>query len=808
MFIVPVAEPESNMAQHTGAEPLREAEREEGHTEELEKEAHEPQQPETKTEEGEKVTNQTEVKTQNTAKEDEGAQDKHSGDDENEVQMMLKSKKTFGQKLEKEATSENSANAEEIRAMPVEEELKIMEEITELHLDNPEETAMDNENLDQKTETERVNDKGLSGGKEVSAEDKISMEVKGDEEKTFDESRNLRTNVVETGHDVREGIMEDTELELKDSSVNMVKNEDVAGEDEKSEERLEVSEIERGKEQREGWRDGDGVPTDMRDGMEEAKDQDPQVKEEENTEKGNKDEEMTEDRAAQKEPTSAGQSSEDKVDDVGQRKEEREEELAAEKDAELKDEQKSGSKGKDTEEDQHEEELKGKESLKKTDVGENGVDDMSDGAEERTDVGGADTEMQKIVMQKEEENKEVKKENSFPTVHEALQENMDGPEVKPGEIKAENREEIITLDKEKHEKKEEPGPEEGEGTSETNEKEIYQDMTKEEGVKNKQRDDENEKKEEDQRIIQKETTNEEEEEEQQQKADEEEIEHNVQQDPTNEEEVKDELKNEAENFKPLISENSINVATEGEAPSEAKTPAEDQDMNVDLESRGEEESRAGDGNHIQSATDIKKDKSADAAEETRSLEGSTSPSEESQPLEKVLSLKKEEREAELIIAPRTDHEELVSSWINIHQASNYFETFVEPLDEIKILDGERTVNTEALEIDETIQSLKESHRNEGSSETTKDEKISMPVNSEHEELEDMMMENFNMETEALGAEDRRNPFPSNPSEKEENRRQTVTDQPQVQEYQEDAAVNNIMKFSATPLMKFEISQDS
>lgn len=864
LVFVPGAEPEDNVAQQRAdeeneAEPVEEAEREEMHTEkpkdELEKETQTPQ-PETRSEEEEKDTNQTEERSQNTTNEDECVQDEQNNGGENEdhkpevkldmtdkeggqkqeannftneenksneePEMMekpedeeppagevLKFEESFGQEQEKEGTSENSVNAEETRATPMEEE-NMIEEITKPQLENPEETSVSHENMDQNSETEKVNDEGLSGGEEVSAE-----EVRAEEEEMFDdESRNLRNNSEETRNDSVECVernMEDKEIELKGSSVNEVKDEDVAGKDERSEERVEVSETEGEKEQRQ-----DGVETDLRDGMEETKDQDPQLKEDENTEEGNKDEEkikqeITEDKADQKELNPTVQTSEEKADDdVGKREEEQEEELLAEKNAELKDEQKSGHEGQDTEDVKHEEALKENESLKETEVEENEVEDMSEGAEERTSVGGVDAEMQKRVMEQEEDNKEEQKDNSDPTVYEPPLETIDGPELKSGKIKAENGVEIDTADQEELDKKEEAGPEESEETSETNDEQINRDLTKEEGVKDEQMDDDvNEKQEEDQREIQQETT--EEEEEEQQKVGEEEIEQkqNVQQEATNEK-VKDEQKDEM-NIKPLISENSNNTVTEDEAPSEAKSPAgpsagaesKPKDMNVDLESRGEEQSRAEDGNHIQSVTDNKEDKSVDPAEETRSVESSTSPSEESQPLERVLALKREEREAELIIVPQTDHEELVSNWVSIHQASNYFETFVEPLDEIKTSDGGRTVY---IEIEETIPSPKESHRNKDSSEMAKDEQISLPVNTEHKELEDMRVENFNMETEALGAEGQNYPSSSNPSEEEVARRQMNSEQ--TLEDQEDVAVNNIMNISTAPLMKIEISQDS
>lgn len=838
---------------------MQETEREGSHTEEpkeeLKKETHETPQPGKETEEEEEEdTNKTEVKTQNSTKEDEYEQDEQNNcDDENEDQnqevnqyttdeeegqkqednnftneedksneepeMMEKpedeeppdevpkAEESFEQKPENEAISENSINAEGTRATPVEKDVNIIEEITEHQPGNLEEISMDPENMDQNTEIEKVSDEGLSGGEK--AEDTVTEEVKADEKETADVSRNLQNNSEETRNDItkctEEGNMEDAKLELMASSMDEVKGEDMAGEEEKFEERVEVLETEGEKEH---GTDGDEVQTDVKDGVEEVKDQDPQVKKDESTEERNKDEEkineeMTEDRTEQKELTSTGQSSEENADDdVGE--EEREEELAAEKEAELGDEQKSGSEGNDMRDDQHEEELKENKLLKETEGGENEIQDISEGGEERTDVSGAYAEMQNIVM--EEENKEEQKDNSAPTVHEGLQETTDGPEVKSGEIDAENGEEIVTVDQQEFDKKEEAGPGEGDGSSKSNAEETNRDMTTEGDVKDEQTDNDNEKK--DQKEIQQETNNKEEEVKDEQKVGEEtEQKQYMQKERTNDEEIKDEQKDEVENVKPEVSENSNDVANEDETTSGGKNPAEDpagaesepKDMNVDFESRAEEDRGAGDTNNIQSSTDMEKDQNADAAEETRSVEGSTSPSEESQPLEKVQAIKREEREAELIIAPRTDHEELVSNWVNVHQASNYFETFVEPLDEIKILDGERTINAEALE------SPKESNGNEELSKTVKDEQISLPANSEHEEPEDTLVENFNMETDALGFDGQRNPSSSNPSE-EENQRQINSEQ--TPEDLEDAAVNNVMNFSATPLMKIEISQDS
>ncbi|XP_060736887.1 glutamate-rich protein 3 [Tachysurus vachellii] len=809
---VPGAEPESNMAQQTtdeenGAEPVQKAEREEAHAEEPkeepEKETQETPQPETKAGEELKHTNQTEVKVfQNTTNEDEHVQDEpNNGDDMNEDQkpeikqdrideedkqeqednnvtnednksnkepeMMekLEDKETKdGEKHEKETTNENSVNAAETRATQVYEELSMMEDITVLHPENPKETSGNHENMEQNTELE----KGLSGNN-VCAEDPVTVEVRADAVETFDEeSRNLRYK--ETGNDITEcvgeGNIENRELNLKSYSANEVKDEDIAGKGEKSEEPLEVHETEGKKEQSE---DGDGDETDLRNGVDKVQDKDEITGEENNEENINT--EMPEDRSGQNEASSKGQVSKDKGEvDVG----EREDELA-------EGEQKAVSEGKDTGDNKHEEELKENTSLKETKVGGNKLEVMSEDGEERIDAVETDAEMQKIVM--EQDDKEEQKD-SDSTVHEALQETTDGSEVKPGWIEAENREDIITADQEELDKKEAAGAENWVEWSETNEEKINQEVTKED-VKDEQRDEDNEIAD-DQRETHQETKNEEEEHEVGEETFEQK--QNIQQDTNNKEDIK----------KPLTSEYNNNAATEDEDSSEAKTPAEDpadansepKDTNVDLQSRGEEENRGGSSNHIQSSTETKKDKSINAAEESSSVEGSTTPYERSQPLEKDMLVKREERGAELFVAPLTDNEELVSNWVNVHQASNYFETFVEPLYEIKILDRERTVN-ENMETDKT----EESHRNENA----KGEQI-----SEREEMEDMIVEN--METEALGTEGQRNPSYRNPSEEEDN--QTQIDSEQTEEAQEDVAINKVMNISATPLMKTEISQGS
>ncbi|XP_047656363.1 glutamate-rich protein 3 isoform X2 [Tachysurus fulvidraco] len=809
---VPGAEPESNMVQQTtdeenGAEPVQKAEREktqaEEPKEEPEKETKETPQPERKAEEELKDTNQIEVKSQNTSDEDEHVRDEpNNGDDMNEDQkpeikqdrideedkqkqednnvtnednksnkepeMMekLKDKETKdGEQHEKETTNENSVNAAETRATQVYEELSMMEDITLLHPENHKETSGNHENMEQNTELEN----GLSG-KNVCAEDRVTVEVRADAAETFDEeSRNLRYNAEETGNDITEcvgeGNIEKRELDLKPYSANEVKDEDIAGKGEQSEEPLEVHETEGEKEQSE-----DGDETDVMNGVDKAQDKDEITGEEHNEENINT--EMPEDRSDQNEASSKGQASEDKGEvDVG----EREDKLA-------EGEQQGVSEGKVTRDNKHEEELKENTSFDETEVGGNELKVMSEDGEETIDAVETDAEMQKIVM--EQDDKEEQKD-SDSTVHEALQETTDGSEVKPGWIEAENREEIITADQKELDKKEAAGAGNWVGWSETNEEKIDQEVTKED-VKDEQRDENNEIAE-DQRETHQETKNEEEEHEVGEETFEQK--QNIQQDTTD----KEDIKYEVEKIKPLTSKYNNNDATEDEDSSEAKTPAEDpadassepKDTNVDFQSTGEEESRGGASNHLQSSTETKKDQGINAAEESRSVEGSTTPYERSQPLDKDMFVKREERGAELFVAPLTDNEELVSNWVNVHQASNYFETFVEPLYEIKVLDRQRTVN-ENMETDKT-------------EENAKGEQI-----SEREEMEDMIVEN--METEALGTEGQRNPSYRNPSEEEEN--QTHIDSEQTEEAQEDVAINKVMNISATPLMKTEISHGS
>lgn len=745
MLLVPEAEPESNVAQQTtdeenGAEDVLKAEREEAHAEEPKEEpdTQETPEPETKAEEKENDTNQTEEKSQNIADEDEHLQDEQNnsyatnedqkpeikpdrtdGEEEQkqevnnftneekksneETEMMEKSEDKERQdkevpKPEKETTNVNSA---ETRAALVDEEVSMMEENTALLPENRKETSVNHENMEQNIELE----KGLYG-ENVCAEDQVNEEVRADEGETFaEESRNLRNNAEETGNDITEcveGNIEKSELKIKPFPVNEVKDKDVTCEGEK----LETVEVPEAKEEKVQLEDGE--ETEVRNGVEEDKD--------ELTDEGNNEEnrELTEDREDQKESISIGQTSDDKAENgVG----EREEELTAEKDVELKADQVSVSEGNNTEDKKHEEEPKQNESLKETEFGENEQEDMSKDGEERIDVGGADAEMQELVIKQEDNNKGEQNANSASSVHEALKKTNDEPGVKPGGLEAENREEIIAVDQEELDKKKAAGPGEGEGWS--NEEKINGDMVQED-LKEEEINDDNEKEEEDQKEIHHETTNEDEEE---QEVSEEEFEQkqNIQQETTHEEDVKDEQKDEVVKIQPLISENNNNAATKDEPSSEAKTFAEDP---VDLK---EKESRGGADNHIQSSTDYKKDKSTDAPEESRSVGGSISPSEGSQPVEKDLVVKREERVAELIVAPRTDHEELVSNWVNVHQESNYFETFVELLDEIKILDSERTGNTEALETDK-------SPRNKESSENGKSEQISLLEISEREDL--------------------------------------------------------------------------
>ncbi|KAF7695741.1 glutamate-rich protein 3 isoform X1 [Silurus meridionalis] len=736
----PGSEPDSNVAQQSAdeeneAEPLQEAERKVAHMEEpkeeLEKDTNETPQPEAKTEEEENDTKQIEVKTENKNSNNEKLQDKNNDDEkknkdtksevkqniiDNEGQThevtnltneknksneepelmempefeeppggeLSKSEESFGQKLEKEATSKTSVNAEETMTTPVKEEFLMVEENTELQPENPEETSMNYDNVDQNSKIENVTDEERSAGEEVSKYNATEGR-QAKKEETFDkESRNLK-NAEETENYVTTCDVKYTELKLNVSSISEVNDEDVAGEEEELDERVGDPEIDGVSKQGE---DGDGVKTNIRNKMEE---------EDENKKEETKDQELTEDRSDQKTSPSSGHTSEEKV---GERKEQ-EKELTAEEDVELKHEELAESEGKEKVNDMHDEEVKETEYFQ-----ENEVEDIAERGEEFTIIAGADAEMQKTMMEQENVNYKEQKEISNLTVHEVVQETTDEdelPKEKSVEIEIENREKIITLDEE--ELKEVVGLGESEGTSETNEEKKNQGVTEEEGVKEKQMNFDNEIEEEKERETQLEKTTAKEvkeEEEVQHKVGEEQNDkkHDEQQEAS--EEVKDEQKAAVENITHVISEDIINVATEYKASSDPKSPGKDL-ADVELKPKnmgGEEEIRAIDGNNIQSSIYIKKDKSVENAEETRSVEDSTCPSEESQPLEKLLALRKEEREAELIVAPQTNQGELVSNWVNFHQASNYFETFVEPLDGIKIRDEEKAVNAEVMEMNQ------------------------------------------------------------------------------------------------------------
>ncbi|XP_062854286.1 glutamate-rich protein 3 [Trichomycterus rosablanca] len=182
------------------------------------------------------------------------------------------------------------------------------------------------------------------------------------------------------------------------------------------------------------------------------------------------------------------------------------------------------------------------------------------------------------------------------------------------------------------------------------------------------------------------------------------------------------------------------------------------------------------------------------AEETRSAseEGSTSVSKESQLAVREPPSEIEEDEpgvresAELIVAPQADHGDLVSNWVNVHQAAKYFETFVEPLEDIKGLAEDGTINTEALET-----------RDVGENEDAATLKIN------HEELKDTAVERLQTQTEAPEQQSKNN--------------QSVTSIRKISEEQErsseaeerqDLIIENVISATPTPVVTFQISQDS
>ncbi|XP_051510052.1 glutamate-rich protein 3-like [Myxocyprinus asiaticus] len=160
-------------------------------------------------------------------------------------------------------------------------------------------------------------------------------------------------------------------------------------------------------------------------------------------------------------------------------------------------------------------------------------------------------------------------------------------------------------------------------------------------------------------------------------------------------------------------ESEIIVTEETEVTAEEPNDIESEPKGTNNEPRSRD---APEGKDSEAEEPLKKERNSRNEEEGGS---SISHSVESQPVEKVLALKKEEKDPILsmnseytAIRPAAlaneDGVDLVSNWINIHQASRYFETFTEPLDEIKeghILDEtENRLKDEVLDATDTAPS--------------------------------------------------------------------------------------------------------
>ncbi|TTS16959.1 Glutamate-rich protein 3 [Bagarius yarrelli] len=743
-LLAPETDAGSHMDQN-GAKHLQEAKTEEAHPEKLQeeliKETQASPEPETEPEreENDEDDKQKNKDEQHEDQKPELKQDTTDGEDGEKEENQLNKK--LIEKTEEETTSQNSATASETTATTEEEEAGMMK-ITELQPEKPRRTS---ETIDHNTELEEK----LSAGEEGFAEDQVTGEARADEEKTHDEeSRNVSNSAEETENDItecaEEGNIEDGELESKVSYMNEEKDKA-----EKSKEKVEEHETDVGNELRE---ERGRFETDMRDVMKEDKYHVHQSTEVEITE-----EQLTDKRVDQKGAPSTFQRSEETAEkDEGQKEDKHKVEHIEKQDSEQKDKQKAASERKETEEQKQQEELKKNDILEDSEVEENKQGHVS-----KDEDGEADTVMQKIELEQNTDNREREEEDLNSTEHEVPHENTDGPEETTGGIKT--QEEIISVDQEEFQtEKTARAGEEVRSSHESNKEEFNLDI-KGERVKIEEMDDEEKDKE------------------KQEAGDDEFKQKLIKQQETNKEDDK-------QKYKVGIIKNSNKAATQIDASSDTEARAEDpaapesesRNQNVQQESRGEEESEGGDGNHFQLSPAIENHKSVDAVEESRNEEeGYSCPSEESQRLEKVLLVKREEKEEELIVAPHTDHGELVSNWVHLHQASNYFETFIDPLDDMKIHNREKSRNSEALETNQT-------------------RKINEP-----EELESTMEERF-LETEGLGVKDQRSQSSRNLSEVQQQRQM---DSEQTPEVQRNVAENKLLNISAASLMKIEISQD-
>ncbi|XP_007239665.3 glutamate-rich protein 3 isoform X2 [Astyanax mexicanus] len=625
--------------------------------------------------------------------------------------------------------------------------------------------------------------------KDNEAEDESKSDTlnKPDEQVKEDESvKEEETDGENHGEVVADEVQNSTENNIHDEAEVNAKETIEASQDEAEEEKTEEDA-------------GGGDVVEVEEGLEEANveataaDQDPQTEEVggegvvqiENMEEGKEDaevvkEEITEDTANQENAeTVENIETENKPEEseVESKEEEPEEdvrvtELSVDKDAELGSESKSGE---DMENNQLKEEVKDTESIKEKDETEE-ESKPEDNSVVGEDLNGKNEGEQNTELNIEDDAMKQEEDNNDQT--------EDGPqEATVGSDEQEGEEERIGTAEGNSEKEEDPPAKLEEDEAAVEEaKDLIDHADTEQGT-------------------------------------------------TNEEGLKDEQEDQGEKAPSIPPEaRSNNADPEAEVQVDAKTTVEESGETEESEMKGTDTDLPDKAKEDKENGTAENGKSADEEDST----SSASPSEESQPVEKVTALRREDKEstisedAELLATPPVDQGDLVSNWVNIHQASRYFETFVEPLDDIKSLisqEGDRKVNGEPVEeVEGTVLSTKVSESGEGegdkTSENAKDEQDGIPLKSDLEDFEDTLVESFKVETKPDAESDTR----SNHSKDTTARSAKNVSEGRVDTEAEDTVANsesvftageqqavtldNVVNLSETPVMKFEISQDS
>ncbi|XP_067270157.1 otolith matrix protein OMM-64-like [Pseudorasbora parva] len=161
-----------------------------------------------------------------------------------------------------------------------------------------------------------------------------------------------------------------------------------------------------------------------------------------------------------------------------------------------------------------------------------------------------------------------------------------------------------------------------------------------------------------------------------------------------------------ENITPQTTQSRVNKDTESETVStEAKVPADEPELKgTDDEPRSRDPPEGMDSDPAQP---LEKKKSLVNVEGGSSVSHSV----KSQPVKNikkgdqdpVLSIDSDDLEGHPAALTKVVGVDLVSNWINIHQESKYFETFIEPLDEESHIsqETEERLNSEALDVTDT-----------------------------------------------------------------------------------------------------------